>query len=173
MIMESLTWPKRLLIINDTTDPYNAYYKDDHLYYINRAQNYVNMFNPNLGFFNGRTSTVPGDQLPENFHPENGAGIIRKPMLGIWLSMHRKMGKDWRIYTGEEKACRAKLDQFFSTPETAKYVGGYGGIIHEMREARDVRMGQYGHSNQPSHHIPYMYIILGSLGKHRRKCVKY
>ena len=26
-----------------------------------------------------------------------------------------------------------------------------------MREARDVRMGQYGHSNQPSHHIPYMY----------------
>jgi hypothetical protein len=26
-----------------------------------------------------------------------------------------------------------------------------------MTEARDVRMGQYGHSNQPSHHIIYMY----------------
>jgi len=25
-----------------------------------------------------------------------------------------------------------------------------------MLEARDVRMGQYGHSNQPSHHITYM-----------------
>ncbi|WP_143219309.1 glycoside hydrolase domain-containing protein, partial [Actinokineospora bangkokensis] len=26
-----------------------------------------------------------------------------------------------------------------------------------MREARDVNLGQYGHSNQPAHHIPYLY----------------
>ena len=34
---------------------------------------------------------------------------------------------------------------------------GVGGI-HEQREAREVKLGQYGHSNQPSHHIPYMYL---------------
>ena len=34
-------------------------------------------------------------------------------------------------------------------------------IIHEMIEARDVRMGQYGHTNQVSHHIIYMYDYAG------------
>ena len=52
-----------------------------------------------------------------------------------------------------------KLDTYFSTPETAspEFVGSYGGVIHEMTEARDVRMGMYGHSNQVAHHVTYMY----------------
>ena len=57
-------------------------------------------------------------------------------------------------------ACRSladKLDRFFTTPETAGFPGSYGGTIHEMLEARDVRMGQWGFSNQVSHHIPWMY----------------
>ncbi|MDT7802045.1 MAG: hypothetical protein QOI78_5478, partial [Actinomycetota bacterium] len=40
--------------------------------------------------------------------------------------------------------------------------------IHEMTEARDVRMGQYGHSNQPSHHIPYIYNLAGAPAKAQR-----
>ena len=52
-----------------------------------------------------------------------------------------------------------KLDTYFSTPETAapEFAGSYGGVIHEMTEARDVRMGMYGHSNQVAHHAAYMY----------------
>ena len=52
-----------------------------------------------------------------------------------------------------------KLDTYFSTPETAspEFVGSYGSVIHEMTEARDVRMGMYGHSNQVAHHVTYMY----------------
>jgi len=34
-----------------------------------------------------------------------------------------------------------------------------------MVEARDVRMGQLGMSNQPSHHIPYMYDYAGEPSK--------
>jgi hypothetical protein len=64
------------------------------------------------------------------------------------------------LYGGKDKLA-AKLDQFFATPETAKFPGSYGGVIHEMVEARDVRMGQYGASNQPSHHIIYMYDYAG------------
>ncbi len=30
-----------------------------------------------------------------------------------------------------------------------------------MTEARDVRMGMYAHSNQPAHHIPWMYLYAG------------
>ncbi|MDN6429131.1 MAG: GH92 family glycosyl hydrolase [Propionibacterium sp.] len=52
-----------------------------------------------------------------------------------------------------------RLDRFFSTPETADpaCTGTYDGIIHEMTEARDIRMGMFGLSNQPAHHIPFMY----------------
>ena len=34
-----------------------------------------------------------------------------------------------------------------------------------MIEARDVRMGQWGFSNQVSHHIPYMYDLRGAAGE--------
>ena len=34
-----------------------------------------------------------------------------------------------------------------------------------MLEARDVRMGMYAHSNQPSHHLTYMYDFAGQPSK--------
>ncbi|WP_346158561.1 glycoside hydrolase domain-containing protein, partial [Nonomuraea recticatena] len=70
---------------------------------------------------------------------------------------------------GGREGLAKKLDEFFATPETATKVGSYGGVIHEMLEARDVRMGQYGHSNQPSHHIPYMYDYAGQPWKTQEK----
>src|SRR5205814_7659698 len=62
-----------------------------------------------------------------------------------------------------------KCDQLFTTPAPAHSPGSYGGVIHEMAEARDVRMGQYGHSNQPSHHIDYMYDYAGQPAKTQAK----
>ncbi|MGW4750384.1 glycoside hydrolase domain-containing protein, partial [Streptomyces sp. NPDC004290] len=66
------------------------------------------------------------------------------------------------LYGGRAKL-GDKLDEYFSTPETAgpQFVGSYGGVIHEMTEARDVRMGNYGHSNQVAHHVIYMYDAAG------------
>lgn len=64
----------------------------------------------------------------------------------------------------------AKLDTFFATPETAeaRFAGSYGNTIHEMTEARDVRMGMYAHSNQTAHHIPWMYLYAGQPWKTQR-----
>ena len=39
----------------------------------------------------------------------------------------------------------------------------------EARDVRDVRMGQYSHSNQPSHHILYMYDVAGQPWKTQDK----
>eukprot|EP01035_Chromulina_nebulosa_P020976 gene20976-27183_t len=39
--------------------------------------------------------------------------------------------------------------------------GSYHQEIHEMTEARAFAMGQYAHNNQPSHHIPYLFSVLG------------
>jgi hypothetical protein len=45
--------------------------------------------------------------------------------------------------------------------ETADKPGSYGFVIHEMTEARDTRMGMLALSNQPGHHIPFMYAFAG------------
>jgi hypothetical protein len=35
-----------------------------------------------------------------------------------------------------------------------------------MVEARAVAMGQYGHNNQPSHHILWLFALLGEFDVH-------
>lgn len=40
-------------------------------------------------------------------------------------------------------------------------LGSYGQEIHEMTEMRALAMGQYGHNNQPSHHILFLFALLG------------
>ena len=74
------------------------------------------------------------------------------------------------LYGGQAGLAK-KLDTYFSTPETAspEFAGSYGGVIHEMTEARDVRMGQYGHSNQVAHHVTYMYDAAGQPSKAQEK----
>ena len=39
--------------------------------------------------------------------------------------------------------------------------GSYGQEIHEMTEMRALAMGQYGHNNQPCHHILFLFAVLG------------
>jgi hypothetical protein len=39
--------------------------------------------------------------------------------------------------------------------------GSYRFEIHEMTEFRAGAMGLYGHNNQPSHHILYLFSLLG------------
>ena len=40
-------------------------------------------------------------------------------------------------------------------------MGSYGEEIHEMTEMRALAMGQYGHNNQPCHHLLYLFALLG------------
>jgi uncharacterized repeat protein (TIGR01451 family) len=134
-----------------------ARYAEHYEYFSNRAQNYVNMFDPNVGFFQGRNADGSWRVPPEDFDPRVWGFDFTE--TNAW-NMAFHVPQDGRglanLYGGAD-ALADKLDEFFDTPETAGFPGSYGGIIHEMREARDVRMGQYGHSNQPSHHIVYMY----------------
>jgi predicted alpha-1,2-mannosidase len=138
-------------------------YKEESAYFLGRARNYVNLFDPSIGFFQGKnpdgTWRLPADTYDPrvwgyDYTETNGWGMaFTVPQDGRGLA---------DLYGGKA-ALAKKLDTFFSTPETAspEFAGSYGGIIHEMTEARDVRMGMYGHSNQPSHHIPYMYDVAG------------
>ncbi|WP_091801528.1 GH92 family glycosyl hydrolase [Lysobacter sp. yr284] len=141
-------------------DPYRAHYADDAAYYGNRALGYVNLFHPRLGFFVGRHRDGRWRSTETEFEPTRWGGDYTE--TNAWnMAFHAPQdGAGLAALYGGRTALGNKLDLFFATPGTFE-TGSYGGVIHEMLEARDVRMGQYGHSNQPSHHIPYMYAMAG------------
>ncbi|GGB41873.1 GH92 family glycosyl hydrolase [Fictibacillus barbaricus] len=160
---------KELAKNGDTSDPYLPNYKDDYQYYVNRAKNYINMFNPEVGFFMGRKASGEWRSSAEEYDPREWGGDYTE--TNAWnMAFHAPQdGQGLANLYGGREGLADKLDQFFSTPETALHPGHYGGTIHEMREARDVRMGMYGHSNQPSHHIIYMYNYAGQPWKTQEK----
>ncbi|WNI21772.1 GH92 family glycosyl hydrolase [Streptomyces sp. ITFR-16] len=134
-------------------------YKDESEYFLNRARSYVELFDDKAGFFQGKDAKgdwrLPSDQYDPrvwgyDYTETNGWGYaFTAPQDSKGLA---------NLYGGRDGLAK-KLDTYFATPETAgpEFVGSYGGVIHEMTEARDVRMGQYGHSNQVAHHVTYMY----------------
>jgi predicted alpha-1,2-mannosidase len=136
-------------------------YAEQAEYFRNRAQNYVNTFDPSVDFFQGRT-TAGAWRVPADSYDPRVWGYDYTETDGWNMAFHVPQdGQGLANLYGGKAGLAKKLDTFFATPETATFYGSYGGPIHEMYEARDVRMGQYGHSNQPSHHIIYMYDYAG------------
>lgn len=132
-------------------------------YFAHRALAYRSVFHTGLGFFLGRCSDGAWRVAEQEYDPRvwgsdytetNGWGTaFTAPHDGAGLA---------RLHGGEVELGRA-LDAFFSVPETGseRFSGSYGFAIHEMAEAREVRMGMLGLSNQPAHHIPFMYSFAG------------
>ncbi len=149
--------------------PRKQEYLENYEYFSNRAQNYVHMFDKDVDFFQGKSADGKFRLPPDKYDPRVWGGDYTE--TDGW-NMAFTVPQDGQglanLYGGKEELAK-KLDEFFATPETANFPGSYGGVIHEMREARDVRMGQYGHSNQPSHHIPYMYDYAGQPSKTQAK----
>ncbi len=144
-------------------------YAEEHEYFLDRARNYANMFDPSIGFFQAKTGAGAWNTTSEEFDARVWGHEFTETN-GWNFAFHAPQdGQGLANLLGGRDKLAAKLDEFFSTPETARFPGSYGGTIHEMVEARDVRMGQYGHSNQVSHHIPYMYDYTGQPAKAQEK----
>ncbi|MFE7270108.1 GH92 family glycosyl hydrolase [Streptomyces sp. NPDC057623] len=134
-------------------------YQEESEYFLNRAQDYVNLFDSKAGFFQGRDEK--GDWRVESaeYDPRVwGYDYTETNGWGYAFTAPQDSRGLANLYGGRD-GLADKLDEYFATPETASpdFVGSYGGVIHEMTEARDVRMGMYGHSNQVAHHANYMY----------------
>ncbi|RZS43612.1 putative alpha-1,2-mannosidase [Herbihabitans rhizosphaerae] len=130
-------------------------------YFLERARHYVHMFDERIGFFQGRNDDGTWRWSPDRYDPTMwGFDYTETNGWNTAFSVPHD-GAGLATLHGGREALAAKLDEFFGTPETGTNPGSYNGIIHEMTEARDVRMGQYGHSNQPSHHIIHTYLHAG------------
>ncbi|WP_299540239.1 GH92 family glycosyl hydrolase [uncultured Streptomyces sp.] len=146
-------------------------YKEESEYFLNRAQNYVTLFDGGAGFFQGKDAGGDWRVPSASYDPRIwGYDYTETNGWGYAFTAPQDSRGLANLYGGRQGLGK-KLDTYFSTPETAaqEFTGSYGGVIHEMTEARDVRMGQYGHSNQVAHHATYMYDAAGQPYKTQEK----
>ena len=142
-------------------DPRRREYADNATYFRDRALCYANHVAPRTGFFRPRRRDGSWRTTAKRYDPEVRG--YDYPETNGWNAAFSAPhgGAELAALHGGRAALRSTLDTFFRTPETARKPGSYRRVIHEMTEARAGRMGQYGHSNQPSHHIPWMYLHAG------------
>ncbi|MEU0840903.1 GH92 family glycosyl hydrolase [Streptomyces sp. NPDC005962] len=148
-----------------------ARYKEESDYFLHRAQNYVTLFDDKAGFFQGKDAAGKWRVPSEKYDPRIwGYDYTETNGWGYAFTAPQDSRGLANLYGGRSGLAE-KLDTYFSTPETAspEFAGSYNGVIHEMTEARDVRMGMYGHSNQVAHHVAYMYDAAGQPWKTQEK----
>ncbi|MEN0071918.1 MAG: glycoside hydrolase family 92 protein, partial [Propionicimonas sp.] len=129
--------------------------KEEATYFLKRSDDAVNAFDSAIGFFQGRSAAGDFSKSPASYDSTSWGGDYTETN-GWNFAFHMPQDVDGlaALYGGQDGLIE-KLETFFTTQET----GTYG--IHEAKEARDVRIGQFGMSNQVSHHIPYIAAAAG------------
>ena len=133
------------------------------VWFRHRASGYQQLFDRATGFFRARRPDGRFRESVDDFDPSLwGRDYTEATAWG--MAFHAPFDAEGlaELYGGEDELA-AKLEQALSTPESASGRVGrhYGGVIHEMTEARALRLGQVAMSNQPAHHIPYMFTVAG------------
>ena len=143
----------------ETPDARRAQLREESEYYLDRATNYINMYDPAIDFLQARNADGSFQKSPEEFDPTAWFGPYTETN-GWNFAFHAPQDpKGLENIYGGRAGLENKLDEFFATPETSL------GPIHEEVEARDGRFGQWGVSNQVSHHIPFIYNQAGAPAK--------
>lgn len=133
--------------------------REEAAYLRQSALGYAHLFDAATGFFRGRGRDGAFGGGP--FDPDEWGGDYTESDAWNFLFHPVHDGAGLAALHGGREGLERLLEQFFATPERADKPGTYGSVIHEMVEARDVRLGQLGQSNQVSHHIPYVWLFAG------------
>ena len=138
---------------------------DDYAYFMKRAHNYQNVFDPRLGFMSAKSADgkwvegldpkVGGGQGGRDFFTECNAWIYTFQVQHDVAGLANLLG-------GSEKLA-AKLDALFTEPAPSKYA--FLGQFPDMTGL----IGMYAQGNEPSFHIPYLYDYCGQPWKAQRR----
>jgi predicted alpha-1,2-mannosidase len=129
----------------------------DYAMFMKRSENWRELFDPQSGFLRGKKAA--GDWL-EPFDPvtwgdpyvEGSAWQHRWDVPHNFPALMAALG-------GPDKTVAALEQMLTMSPEFN--VGVYGQEIHEMSEMAAVPFGQYAQSNQPVHHVLYLFAAAG------------
>ena len=130
---------------------------DDHAFFLKRSGNWRNLYDPKTHFFRGR----------------NEDGTWLEPFLPVRWGSPYVEGSAWQhrwdapqdiagmiAAAGGPAAAASQLGEMV-TMQPVFGIGVYGYEIHEMSEMAAVPFGQYAQSNQPSHHMLYLFAHAG------------
>lgn len=132
-------------------------------WFARRSLGYRAVFDRELGFFLGRLPDGGWRASAEDFDPDDwGVDYTETNAWGTMFTVPHDGAGLLHLHGGEDGLTDA-LDRFFARQETgsSRHRGSYPYAIHEMTEARDIRSGMLGLSNQPAHHIPFVPMFAG------------
>ncbi len=117
--------------------------------YSNRAESYVNVYNPETGFMHPRLSN---GNFKSEFDPmdTHGQGFIEGNAFNYGLYVPQNIPHMISMMGGKTEFVK-HLDAIFTTEIDDKYIEKNEDIT------RDGIIGNYVHGNEPGHHIPYLY----------------
>jgi predicted alpha-1,2-mannosidase len=131
--------------------------RDDARMFLERSRNWRRVFDPKAGFFRGKhedgTWLEPFDEFQWGSPYVEGSAWQHR-----WDAPHEI--PELIAQMGGPASAVAALDRMLSLPPIF-HVGVYGQEIHEMSEMAAVDFGQYAQSNQPVHHLLYIYAVAG------------
>ena len=110
---------------------------------------YVNMFDPAVGFFQGRDASGRWKSSPDDYDPRVWGHEHDYTETDGWnFAFHAPQDGQGlaNLYGGRDALAAQARRVLRHARRPATFPGSYGGTIHEMLEARDVRMGQWGFS---------------------------
>ncbi|MGD0757002.1 MAG: GH92 family glycosyl hydrolase, partial [Bacteroidales bacterium] len=140
--------------------------EDDYKYFLNRSQNFKNLFNKETGFFAPRTAD--GNWV-KDFDPKFSGGLGNRDYYDenngwtyLWDVQHDISGLIDLL--GGSKKFVDRLDQLFIEP-LGKWKPDY---LQQMPDATG-QVGQFVMGNEPSLHIPYLYNYAGAAWKTQQR----
>jgi len=151
-----------------TPDDRRAALREESAYLLDRAGQYGALFDPEVRYFRARRADGAFTPAAAQFDPDDWGGPFTETNAWNFAFHAPHDPRGLANLYGGPAGLEARLDEFFARPEDGTHVGGYGQVIHEMTEARDVRLGMWGVSNQPSHHVPWLYTAVGAPWKGHR-----
>lgn len=125
--------------------------------YHQRSLSYRNLFDSESGLMKPRDAR--GEWLKDIAPDRWGQHYTEGSAWQNSLAVYHNLGDLIDLYGGDQAFC-SHLETLINQAPTY-HVGGYGYEIHEMTEMARLDFGQLALSNQPSFHIPYLYIYAG------------
>ncbi len=144
--------------------------QSDYEFFMARARNYRNVFDDRTGFMAPKSAD---GKWVEPFDPKWGGGQGGRDYfteMNAWIyTWHVQQDVDdlIRLMGGREKLV-AKLDQLFREQYRGFQEGAKFVFLRQFPDQTGL-IGQYGHGNEPSFHIPYLYNYAGEPWKTQRK----
>ncbi len=134
-----------------------AGHNDDAAMFEKRSRDWRRVFDSETGFLRGKR-TDGSWQTPFDPHTWGGAYVEGAAWQYRFSVPYDPQGLMQAM--GGKTAFVAALEDMLSQPPVF-HAGTYGREIHEMSEMAAVDFGQYAHSNQPVHHVLYMFTAAG------------